>query len=266
MNIYAFEFKSKIGSFITWSIACVAIIFLFMSLFPAFAADTELMSEMLAQMPKELLIAFGMENMDFGSVLGFYGIGFTFIQVCLAIQASNYGFSLVSVEESELTADFLLSKPVTRTQILTSKFLASLTALAITNAVIWVTSYIAIPSFSEGRAYSSDSLLLMLVSIIIFQLFFLTVGTIISLLTRRVRSVTAFSMALTFGMYFLNALGGLMGKETVEVISPFKHFDPNYMITNGAYNPLVYISVILIAGSVVGSYFLYTRRDIHSVT
>ena len=44
----------------------------------------------------------------------------------IALQAANYGYSLVSVEERELTADFLLSKPVGRVQILTSKLLAAL--------------------------------------------------------------------------------------------------------------------------------------------
>ena len=53
----------------------------------------------------------------------------------------NYGFGLVSIEESELTADFLLSKPVSRAQVLTSKLLAALTSLIITDLVVWVTSF-----------------------------------------------------------------------------------------------------------------------------
>ena len=53
-----------------------------------------------------------MNNLDMSSVLGFFSFVFLFCQICLAIQAANYGFSLVSVEERELTADFLLAKPV----------------------------------------------------------------------------------------------------------------------------------------------------------
>ena len=87
------------------------------------------MNEMLAKFPPELKAAFGLDGMDLSTVLGFYSLVFLFVQLCLAIQAGNYGFGLVSIEESELTADFLLSKPVSRAQVLTSKLLAALSSL-----------------------------------------------------------------------------------------------------------------------------------------
>jgi ABC-2 type transport system permease protein len=106
---------------------------------------------------------------------------------------------------------------------------------------------------------------MILASIVLFQLFFLTVGVLISLLVKRLRSVTPFSMALAFGMYVLSAFGGMLGDESLEIISPFKHFDPNYIIANGEYDlPLAAISVSAILISVVGSYVLYSRRNIAS--
>jgi ABC-2 type transport system permease protein len=72
-------------------------------------------------------------------------------------------------------------------------------------------------------------------------------------------------MALAFGLYVLSAFSGMLGDDKLEIITPFKHFDPNYIITNAAYDPLVLISVAAILISVSGSYVLYIRRDIHSV-
>ena len=66
------------------------------------------MNEMMEKFPEELLIAFGMNNMNYATVLGYISFYFLFIQLCLAIQAGNYGFGLVSIEENELTADFLV--------------------------------------------------------------------------------------------------------------------------------------------------------------
>ena len=106
---------------------------------------------------------------------------------------------------------------------------------------------------------------MLLGSIVVFQLVFLTLGVLISLLVRRVRSVTPFSMALAFGMYILNAFGGMLGEDKLEIITPFRHFDPNNIINNRIYDPLALISVAAILVSVVGSYWLYARRDIHSV-
>lgn len=252
-------------SVLIWSASVAAIIFVFMSVFSSIAADTALLNETLSQFPEELLVAFGMTDLDFSTVLGFFGLVFLFCQVCFAIQAANYGFSLVSVEERELTADFLLAKPVGRTKILTSKLLSALTGLTITNLVVWISSFVFIRMFNNGKAYDTKPLVMLLLSIVLFQLFFLTVGMLVSLLVKRVRNVTPFSMALAFGMYILNAFGGMLGEDTLEIISPFKQFEANYIIKNAAYDlPLVLISVSVIIISVVGSYRLYAKRNIPS--
>ena len=58
----------------------------------------------------------------------------------------------------------------------------------------------------------------------------------------------------------------MMGDVPLENITPFKHFEANYIVANGAFDvPLIFLSVALIIISVVGSYILYSRRDIHSV-
>ena len=265
MNIFKHELRMSSRSVITWSVSLAVLMFVFMSLFSGIAIDAELMNEMMSEFPEELLIAFGMTGMDWSSVVGFYGFVFLFCQICLAIQAANYGFSLVSVEERELTADFLLAKPVGRTKILTSKLLSALTGLTITNIVVWISSFVFLDMYRGGKTYEARPVLLLLSSIVVFQLFFLSVGMLISLLVKRVRSVTPFSMALAFGMYVLSAFGGMLGEDKLEIITPFKHFEPNYIISNAAYDtPLVLLSVSIILISVAGSYVLYSKRDIHS--
>jgi ABC-2 type transport system permease protein len=265
MNIYKHELTMNWKSVLSWSIAVVAITFLYMSLFTSMTGDVEMLYEMLDQFPEELLIAFGMNNIDFSTVLGYFSVSFLLCQVCLAIQASNYGFALVSIEERELTADFLLAKPVGRTHILTSKLLAAVTSLAVTNLVVWISSIGFVDLYSEGKPYDRNALLLLLASVIVFQLFFLTVGMLISLLVKRVRSVTPFSMALAFGMYVLSAFGGMLGEETLDLVTPFKHFEASYILKNAEYDlPLVMISVAAILISIVGSYVLYNRRNIPS--
>lgn len=266
-NILKHEFRMRLNSIITWSVAVVAIIFLYFSLYPSFSQDAELLNEMMAQFPEELLMAFGMTGIDLATVLGFFSLIFLFVQICLAIQAANYGFGLVSMEERELTADFLLTKPVTRTQVLSSKLLAVFIGLTITNLVIWLSSFLAISLFNGGRAYNSRNLVLLLLSIVVFQLVFLTVGVVISLLVRRVRSVTPYAMGLAFGAYLLGAFSDMLGDVKLELLTPFKHFDAGYILQQGAYDaPLAMISVAAILISLVGSYWLYTRRDIPSVT
>lgn len=265
-NIYRHELKTYLRSVIIWSAAMAALIVIFVSLFSGFAADAELLNQMMAKFPEELLAAFGLTGVNLAAILNYFGFIFLFVQICLAIQAATYGFALVSIEEREWTADFLLSKPVRRTEILTSKLLAVLTGLALTEVVVAVASFVSLSLFKGDQAYDGGLLALLLLSIVVFQLFFVSVGLVISLLVRRIRSVTPYAMALGFGMYVLSVFGDLLGESFLEKLTPFKHFDPKYIVQNGTWDwPLVLISAAVIVISLVGSYLLYTRRNIPAV-
>jgi len=265
-NIFRQEFRMHARSVVTWSVAVAALILLYVSLFSSFAQQAELLNAMMANFPEQLRTAFGLEGVNLATVLGYFGFVFLFVQICLAIQAAIHGFGLVSVEEREWTADFLLVKPVRRSRILTSKLLAALAGLAITGVVVWITSVVAITLFKGDRTYEAGPLLLLLSSTVIFQLFFLSVGLLISLLVKRIRSVTPYAMALGFGMYVLSVFGDMLGESILEKLTPFKHFEPNYILQNGAFDlPLVLISIAAILLSIAASYWRYARRDIPAV-
>ena len=266
-TIYLHEFRTRLKSVIIWSVSITALIVFFSSMFTIFADQAALMNEFLAKYPPALREAFGMDRMDLATVLGFYSFVFMFVQLCLAIQASNYGFGLVSIEENEMTADFLLSKPVSRSQVLISKLLAALTSLTITNLVVWVTSFTVIALFRGEHTYESGTLILLLLGIVIFQLFFLSVGLVVSLMVKRVRSVTPYALGLGFGMYVLSAFSGIFGDVKLELVTPFKHLDAPYIVQHGAYNtPLVLLNIAVTLIALTASYWLYTRRDIPAVS
>ncbi len=266
-NIYRHEFRARLKSVLIWSLALVAIVGVFFSFYSAFADQAVLVNDMMKNFPQELRAAFGMDEVDLSTVLGFFSFIYLFAQLCLAIQAGNYGFGLVSIEESELTADFLLSKPVSRTQILTSKLLAAVTCLLITNLVVGISSLAAIEAARGEHAYEPRTLFLLLAALVVFELFFLCVGLVVSLLVKRVRSVTPYSLGLGFGAYVLSAFSGVFGDVKLELITPFKHFDAASIIRNGAWDtPLVLLNVGVTLVSVALSYWLYIRRDIPAVS
>ena len=266
MNIYLQEFKMYLRSVVTWSISIAAIFFLFFSIFSTIADEMEALNSVMANYPPELLAAFGWDNMDLGTVLGFFAFTFSFVQIMISLQAANYGYSLISVEERELTADFLLAKPISRVKILTSKLLAALTGLFITNLVLWITSLTAVNWYAAEGSYDRSILIKVLITVIFLQLFFLTVGLVISLLLRKIKTVTPLSMGTVFGMYILAAFGSSMGEGTVDYLTPFKHFEATKIVNTGEFDmPKVMISVVVIVVSVIASYVLYKRRNIPTV-
>jgi len=267
MNIYKREVKDKLKSSIIWSISIFAVTLLFMSSYPLFANDAEVLKLMMDNYPKELLQAFGMNNVNLGTVAGYFTMVLLFIQICLAIQGSNYGFSILSVEERERTAEFLLTRPVTRTKIFISKIFAVITALVITNIATWGSTFLIIELFKGDRSYDVSIIIKMMSSLILFQLFFLGVGMVISMLLKQIKSVLTFSMSLSFGMYIISTLGSIIGEDKLSYITPFKYFEPSFLVINGQYDrTMVYLCIVIIIISFLASYYLYIKRNIHSIS
>ena len=266
-NIFKYEFKMYSKSILIWSLSFAMIIFLMMVFYPTFGSDVALVDKMLENYPEELLKAFGMSSsLSLATVLGYFSFVFAMVQLFIAIQAANYGFSILSVEEREFTADYLMSKPVSRKQILIAKFGASFLTLIITNLVIWLSTFIAIEMFKDGKTYDADKIVLLLSTIVVFQLFFLCLGMFISVCVKRVRSVLSFSLGLAFGTYILNTVRAIVGGEVLGYASPFYHFDPIRILETGKLNvPMVVISCVSILISVVGTVLLYSKRDISSL-
>jgi len=266
-NIFLHELRANLRSIIVWSLSLIALVVFFFSLFQSMADQAVIANQLMEKFPTQLKEAFGLGRTDLSTVLGFYALLVLFIELCIAIQGGNIGFGLVSIEESERTADFLLTRPVRRSTVLTSKLLAALATLLITNVIVDATTVICITAVKGDRTYDAGVLALLMVGMFIFQLFFMAVGVMISLIVKRVHNVTPFSLGMAFGAYVLNAFSGIFGDVKLEYITPFKHFDPNYIVQHSAFDTrLVIINVAVTVIAVVVSYWLYIRRDIPAVS
>lgn len=267
MNIFMYELKLYRKSVTIWSISIIALLSMFMTFYSSFAVDTAMMDLLLENYPEELLKALGMNSgLPLSSVAGYVAFLFTFVQICLAIQSSFYGFQILSVEERELTADFLMTKPASRRRIIISKFFAAFISLLITTLFTGIGTIGSIMLFRDGHPYELGKILVLLSSIIFFQLFFLSVGMLISMLVKKIRSVLSFSMALAFGLYIISALQKIIGGKILGIITPFYHFEAGYILEHGTYDiGQAFISIGIIIVSLVMSYILYLRRNIHSL-
>ena len=138
--------------------------------------------------------------------------------------------------------------------------------MTICNLITWVASLSAIELFKDGHSYALKPILILLSSIIIFQLFFLTLGMVISVLVKRVRNVLSYSLGLSFGMYILNTVRAIVGGEILGVFTPFYHLEPNYILEHSHFDfPIALIPIGVIIGSTIVTYRLYTKRDIDSL-
>jgi len=267
MNVFKYEFKMYTKSIVVWSLSIIAMIALMMSLFPTFGSNAVMMEKILENYPEELLKAFGMNgSLPLSSVAGYLTFVFPFIQLCFAIQAANYGFSILSIEEREFTADYLMSKPVSRMAILNAKLAASFLALTITNIISSFSLIAIIEMIKDGKTYDMNHLLILISSVVLFQLFFLAIGMVITVLTKRIRSVLTFSLGMSFGTYILNAMGLVLGGRILSYFSPFAYFEVGHILEFGKYDSkMAMISIIITLLSLGITYYLYPKRDIQSL-
>ncbi|OFW35082.1 MAG: ABC transporter permease [Candidatus Aquicultor primus] len=264
MNMLIHELRQNQKAAIIWTISLVAGAALYLSLFPAFATETETLRKLLEGFPPAFRKAFGVTLESFSTISGFYSMILSYVMLAGSIQAMNLGTSIVSKEERGKTAEFLLTKPVRRSQILTAKLLAAFVILLITNVVYLVAVPLLLNAIA-GAIIDTKTFLLLSFTLFFVQLFFLGLGFLISATVSKIRSVLAVSLSTVFGFYIAGALDSIIGNTAIRYLTPFKYFDFAYIVKNSSYElQFVIIEVIVVISAIFTSYYIYVKRDIRS--
>jgi ABC-2 type transport system permease protein len=123
--IFQRELKRNLKSLIIWGTILSGLILMLLSMYTQFAANQQAMQDMLEAYPAQLKKAFGMDKLNMGSLIGFYGIEvYMFTTLVGSVYAALLASSILVKGESEKTIEFLLFKPVTRVQIVAGKLAA----------------------------------------------------------------------------------------------------------------------------------------------
>lgn len=262
MNMFLHELKSNRKSTMIWICSLVGVTILFMSMFPSISKESAGLEQIMNNFPEEIRLAFGLTSFNLSTLLGFYGYIFTYIVLCGAIQAMNLGISILSIEVREKTADFLLTKPVARKQIISSKLLAALTCIIITNIIFIISAFLSAEAV-KTESYSIKVFFMVSITLLFVQLIFLALGVIISAAINKIKSVLPISLGVVFGLFIINLFGSVIGDDKIRYITPFKYFDISYIIEKGSYEiSFLILSLILIVAFVTGSYILYIKKDV----
>lgn len=263
MNVFLRELRAYRKSMLTWVTSLGGIVGMFMALYPAFEADVEGLNEVLANFPEAIRALVNITPETFLSVLGFYGYLLSFAWLAASIQAMNLGVGIISKEVTGKTADFLVTKPVRRSQLVTAKLAAALTVILATNVVFIAVSYLAVAT--TGAAFDGGTLLLMASTLLLLQLVFLALGALFSVTIPKIKSVVAVSLPTVFAFYIIGAIGDVLENVELRWVSPFRYFDPIYMISERALEPeYLIVTVAFVVAAVAATYVIFAKKDIHT--
>ncbi|MDR1793795.1 MAG: ABC transporter permease [Erysipelotrichaceae bacterium] len=265
MNIYKQELKQYRNTLIGWCIAYICILALYLSFLPAFLDEGGGMRDYFASLPPEFMAAFGLDISLFFGPLGFITFVMTMFVLLVGIQAVHMGLSIYGKEQRNRTSDFLLSKPVKRAKIFWSKFLAGLTALFISEVVIYSAGYFIIKMVSDA-AFPMNTYLLLLATCTFVQLVFFALGTLLSVLLKRIKNIVGLATGVGMGFFVIRMIANISNATTLRWINPYQFFDNMYVVAYNRYESasiLVSLGVFVVLEAV--SLWIYQHMDIHAV-
>ena len=205
--------------------------------------------------------AFGMDQLNFGEFIGFFGVECgNVLGLGGAFFAALLGISALAKEEKEQTAEFLLTHPVTRENVVLHKLCAVLAQIAILNLLAICITAVSILMIKESP--EAKTLAWLFLAYFILQIETASICFGISAFISQGGLGIGLGMAALF--YFLNIIANLTEQaEFLKYITPFGYTEGADIIAKGSID-VKYLSVglVLTAVGIAGAFYWYCRKDI----
>ncbi len=267
MNIFNYEFKRLLKQTFFWTFGISAMIILSMVIFSEFMEEG-LMKDLTPMLEGPLLSnmmqAFGIDPAQLSNILGFYvtrNSAFTMLMGSIfAIMASS---SIIAREESDKTAEFLLTRPVTRIRIMSEKLLAFHTHLFLLNLIVSVIGFTCLEIFKTS-SYDLTAFLIICFYTYLLMLLFSSFGLLYSVLASRGRVFWGVLIGIVIGTYFLEIFSNITESfQFIGYFSPFTYVDTGVLAPDYR---LEFLRVLFFAGIALiltaFSFRIYRRKDI----
>jgi len=265
MNLFSKEMRRNALSLVLWTIVITLLISVTMSVYRTFVENQSKILGMMSLVPKSALQFKGISNFnDLLSVLGFYAANNVIYMmmlgsICAVVLSSN----ILLKEEYDKTAEYLLTRPLTRSDIFFSKLAVLFLYIFLLNLVTSLAGFVSIELVQTGL-FSIEAFVILSLYTLLLNILFGAIGLFLSTLIRRPRPITTFSIGLVLVFYFVYTLSKITeGAERIGYLSPFKYVrmdatSPSYRLDFWHLVYFVGISLLLIGVS----HMLYARKDI----
>ena len=170
MALIKHEVKQGMISFWIWTISILSLMMICIFLFPQMKDQMQDVTKVFADMGS-FTAAFGMDTLNFGTLIGFYGVECgNILGLGAAFYASFCAVSILSKEEKDHTAEFLLSHPISRKQVLIQKLIAVWIQIVLLNVIVYLGSILSITLTFNRTPFWSSSIHSILSLLLFFML------------------------------------------------------------------------------------------------
>lgn len=260
MTLIKHELKQGKISFVIWTVAIGLLLAVCVFMFPEMKGQMDGVSDMFASMGS-FTEAFGMDRLNFGTLIGFYAVECgNILGLGGAFYSSLCAIGVLSKEEKNGTAEFLLTHPVKRSRIITEKLIAVLLQITAMNLIIYALSVGSIAAIGETIPWKEISLLHLAYYLLQIELMGICFG--ISAFMRK--GSIGVGLGIAAMLYFLNLIANIAETaEFLKYITPFGYCDSADIVKDGSLNSImVTVGMIFCISGIATAYLKYTRKDI----
>lgn len=230
-------------------------------LFPEMKGQMEGVNEIFASMGS-FTAAFGMDRLNFGTLVGFYGVECgNILGLGGAFYAALCAVGVLAKEEKEGTAEFLLTHPVSRGRVLTQKLAAVLLQIVVLNLAVYGIALVSIAAIGEDMPWKEVSLMHLAYFLMQIEIAGICFG-----ISAFVRSGSAgIGLGLATMLYFLNLAANIAeSAEFLKYITPFGYTEGADIVSSGKLDGLmVLLGMLYGAIGIAAGYWHYCKKDIH---
>jgi len=259
MTIFCRELKSGVKALALWAAVVGGLMALCVGLYPSMSSSMGELSQLFASMGS-LSAAFGMDQLDYGTMKGFYGVECgNILGLGGAFFAALTAMGLLAGEEGGHTAEFLLTHPVGRVRAAAEKLAALAVMLLALNLFCFACGTGMI--LAIGETVEWDELLRYHAALLLMQA---EIGGLcfgVSALLRRGSFGLAMGMAAL--LYFLGIVFNLdAGLDWLKFVTPYYYTDAARLFTGQMETaPVVFGGALGALGGLFGLWW-YQRKDI----
>ena len=261
MTIVKHELRQGRTAFLLWTGSIGFLLAVCIFLFPEMKGQMDSVSSLFSSMGA-FTAAFGMDRLNFGTLIGYYAIECgNVLGLGGAFYASLCAVSMLSKEEKDRTAEFLLTHPVSRTRMISEKLLSVLIRITALNGIVWLLSVGSIAAIGETVPWKELNLLHLAYFLLQLELSAICFG--ISAFVRR--GSLGIGLGVAVIMYFLNLIANITEKASfLKYMTPFGYCSGADLVANGSIDPaMAAIGILIGTAGVIAAYLKYTKKDIH---
>lgn len=261
MTLIKHELKQSKISFLIWTASIGFLMATCIFLYPEMSGQMDEINAAFSSMGS-FTAAFGMDKLSFGSLIGFYSVECgNVLGLGGAFYSSLCAIGILSKEEKDKTAEFLLTHPVSRRRIVTEKLIAVFIQITAMNLIIYALCIGSVAAIGEEIMWKELNLLHL--AYYLLQLELAGICFCISAFMRK--GSIGIGLGIAAMMYFLNLIANIAQiAEFLKYITPFGYCEGADIVSDSCLDAVkIAVGMILCIGGITAAFLKYTKKDIH---